>query len=77
MRQAKALDQLTHEALELPTRERAKLAHILINSIDEQDEDAASAWDIELEKRINEIKSGKVTGIPAGKVFAKIEEKYF
>ena len=71
------LKQLTHDALELPVRERAQLAHTLIASIDENtDLDLSSAWDEELKKRIREIKQGKVKGIPAGEVFAKLEEKY-
>ena len=39
------LKQLTHEALELPVQERAKLAQVLISSIDEVTaEDMSSAW---------------------------------
>ena len=46
---ATTLKQLTHEALELPVQERAKLAHMLIASIDEgADGDMSSAWDAEL-----------------------------
>ena len=58
-------------------QERAQLAYTSITSIDENTElDLASAWDEELKKRIREIKQGKVKGIPAGEVFAKLEEKY-
>jgi putative addiction module component (TIGR02574 family) len=72
-----ALKQLTHDALELSVQERAKLAHILITSIDEKAEgDISSAWDVELKKRVQEIREGKVKGIPAEEVFAKLEEKY-
>ncbi len=72
-----AVEQLTHNALELPVRERARLAHILIASIDEKsEEDISFAWDVELENRVREIQTGKVTGIPAEEVFAKIKEKY-
>lgn len=72
-----ALKQLTHEALELPVQERAELAHILIASIDESsDSEVSSAWEIELKKRVREIREGNVKGIPAEEVFAKLEEKY-
>ncbi len=72
-----AVEQLTHNALELPLRERAKLAHILIASIDESsDEEFSPAWDGELESRVHDIQKGNVTGIPADEVFAKIKEKY-
>jgi hypothetical protein len=40
------LKQLTHDVPELPVQERAKLAHVLITSIDEGTEgDISSAWD--------------------------------
>jgi putative addiction module component (TIGR02574 family) len=72
-----ALKQLTHDALELSVQERAKLVHILITSIDEKAEGGiSSAWDVELKKRVQEIREGKVKGIPAEEVFAKLEEKY-
>jgi len=72
-----ALKQLTHEALELSTQERAELAHILIASIDENaDGDISSDWDLELKERVREIREGKVKGIPAEDVFAKLKEKY-
>jgi len=73
---ATTLKQLTHEALELPLQERAILAHVLITSIDEKtDGDISSAWDAELKKRVHEIREGRVKGIPADEVFAKLEEK--
>ena len=74
---ATTLKQLTYDALELPVQERAKLAHTLITSIDEgTNEDIASSWDAELKKRVQEIREGRVKGIPAEEVFAKLEEKY-
>ena len=75
---ANTLQQLTHDALELSVQERAKLAHVLITSIDEGTDDASisSDWDLELKRRVQEIREGKVKGIPAEEVFAKLEEKY-
>lgn len=72
-----ALKQLAQEALTLSMEERAELAHILITSIDDPPgEDVALAWDNELEKRVREIRQGKVKGISAEQVFARLEEKY-
>jgi hypothetical protein len=34
------------------------------------------SWDAEIEKRVDEIRSGKVKGILASEVFAKIKAKY-
>ena len=37
---------------------------------------ADAAWDAELARRAEEIKSGKAIGIPAAQVFAELREKY-
>lgn len=48
-------------ALALPVRERARIAHELILSLDgATDADAAEAWVAELEKRAREVRSGSV-----------------
>ena len=55
-----AADLLTN-ALALPVRERAKIAHELLLSLDDgADADAADAWVAELEQRANEVRSGSV-----------------
>lgn len=72
-----AVEQLIDEALVLPVCDRAKLAHALIVSIDGITEsDEVSAWDIELQKRVRDIRENRVQGIPAEEVFAKLKEKY-
>lgn len=62
------------EALKLPSHERARLAEVLIASLDEEDE-VAEAWADEAERRYEELRSGKVQGIPADEVFAKIRAR--
>jgi putative addiction module component (TIGR02574 family) len=72
-----ALKKLTREALELTEKDRAKLVHALIRSIDgKPDADAEAEWDAEIGKRVGEIRTGKVKGIPADSVFAKLKDKY-
>jgi len=52
---------LLSDALSLPARERARLAHELILSLDEgEDSDAAEAWVAEIERRAQEVDSGAV-----------------
>jgi len=61
----------------LSEAERAELAHFLINSLDAgKDADAERAWDAELARRAEEIKSGRATGEPAEKVFSELRAKY-
>ena len=68
----KPAHELASKALKLPPRERARLAQRLISSLD-SDGDAAvdKLWLHEAERRLRELRSGKVTGIPAEKVIRK------
>ena len=64
--------QLESKALKLPAKERARLAERLISSLDQQtDADAESVWLQEAERRLDELDSGSVTGVPADRVFEK------
>ena len=63
---------LESKALKLSRTERARLAQRLISSLDqERDPDAEKFWLREAERRLAELKSGKVAGIPAAKVIRK------
>ena len=69
---AKPTRELESKALKLSPRERARLAQRLISSLErEVDTDAEKLWRQEAERRLGEIKSGKVAGIPAEKVIRK------
>jgi putative addiction module component (TIGR02574 family) len=60
---------LEKEALELPARSRVRLAEKIIESIDDYtDPQVESAWGQEIERRVEEIKSGAEKGIPARQV---------
>jgi putative addiction module component (TIGR02574 family) len=72
-----AAEKLKAQLSRLSMRERAELAHFLIHSLDEGvDADAEAAWDAELVRRMEEIRSGKTVGEPADKVFAELRKKY-
>jgi len=69
---AKPTRELESKALKLSPRKRARLAQRLISSLErEVDADAEKLWRQEAERRLGEIKSGKVAGIPAEKVIRK------
>src|SRR3989441_6829831 len=69
---AKPTRELESKALKLSPRERARLAQRLISSLErEVDANAEKLWRQEAERRLGEIKSGKVAGIPAEKVIRK------
>jgi len=56
---------LLAEALRLPENDRARLAADLIESLDaEADDDVDSAWSLEIQRRIEDIQSGRVMTVP-------------
>ena len=64
--------QIESKALKLSPRERARLAERLIASLDDQvDADAEAAWIREAERRLDELRTGKVKGRSAASVFRK------
>jgi putative addiction module component (TIGR02574 family) len=72
LRRMKTTESLTEQALRLAAGQRARLAHVLIQSLDtDNDADAEQQWGTEIARRVREIREGRVRGIPARKVFAR------
>lgn len=64
--------QIESKALKLSPRERAQLAERLILSLDDEaDPDAETLWIREAERRLDDLRAGKVKGRPATSVFRK------
>ena len=53
-------DELLAETLRLPRAERARVADELLSSLEEPDDEVASAWATELERRSREVAEGRV-----------------
>ena len=74
----KTLTEVTRDAAELPVSEQLRLAWIL-QELSETDPEAAAdvqnAWDIKIERRLAEFRSGKIKGVPLEEVKKKIEER--
>ena len=58
----------------LSPEDRAYIAHRLLETLDEEEEDAEFVAD--LNRRVEEIMSGKVQGIPAEEVHRQARERY-
>jgi putative addiction module component (TIGR02574 family) len=66
------VEELSARAKTLPSRDRARLAEELLDSLQgESDTEAGAAWDLEIERRVTEIESGTVKLIPAEDVHAE------
>jgi putative addiction module component (TIGR02574 family) len=78
---SEAAEQLLDQALLLSIHERSTIARLLYESIAdaEDDEDPAeveAAWAEEIKRRVVEIRSGAVEGIPAEEVFAEMRARF-
>ena len=63
---------LESKALNLPSKDRARLAERLLASLEgTADPEAEALWLAEAERRLDELESGGVVGVPAGEVFRK------
>lgn len=66
------LEQITSAAMALSEKERAKLAHDLMASLDgSADLSVIQAWDDEICRRINDIKSGKAELLDADEAITR------
>jgi putative addiction module component (TIGR02574 family) len=63
-------DAIESQALKLTAEERAQLADRLISSIFE-DHEIEAAWAAEVERRVDEIDSGRAKLIPASESIAR------
>jgi putative addiction module component (TIGR02574 family) len=71
----KATEELLAEALRLDEGSRAQLAAELLASLDgPTDPDAESAWQDEIERRVADLKAGKMNLEPWDKVKRRIEK---
>ena len=68
-------DAFANQLLALPAADRARLAQLLLASIEGRDPSAATAWDEEIDRRATALANGSVAGIPAADVFAAVEQK--
>jgi putative addiction module component (TIGR02574 family) len=59
----------------LSQQERAVLAYAFVCSLEPEEEGASAVWDLELSRRMAEIRGGQAVGKPAQQLFAELREK--
>lgn len=79
MPDASTADLLAAAALQLPLDARAALAARLIESLDERPlEDAAEverAWEVEIGRRLEDLRAGRMKTRPVEEFLAELEER--
>jgi len=67
-------EELLNRAMTLPSSDRALLAHQLLESLDADycDPDWEAAWRVEIERRLNELDSGKEATFDVNEALAEV-----
>jgi putative addiction module component (TIGR02574 family) len=68
------LDEIVEETRHWPPERVGELVGRLTEDLHTSDPETEAAWKTEIDRRIEEIQSGKVKGIPAEEVFARIRK---
>ncbi len=72
---SKKSEKLLEEALSLSPEERAEVAASLLDSLDEHEDEAVEeAWAKEIEKRIQDVESGRVKTVPWSEVRRRLRK---
>ncbi len=72
------VSELLEKALSLSTRERGLLIDRLVETLDDEpaEEGVQAAWDEEIKRRVDDIRSGRVKTIPGEQVLREIAEEF-
>ncbi len=70
-----ATKKLIDEALSLPVEERALVADVLLKSLNKPDPEIDRKWTKVAQRRLKELRSGKIKPIPGDEVFDRIHER--
>ncbi len=69
-------DELISMVESLPVDIKTILVEKILNSLHPSQKEIDAVWAKEAEKRVDEIKTGKVKTIPGDEVFKEIQRKY-
>lgn len=69
------LDRLTADAMKLPLRDRVQIAQRLVSTLDDEVETGTEElWFAEAERRLEEVRKGRVQGIESDDAFRTARE---
>jgi len=68
--------ELMAEAMSLPVEDRTMFVDLLLKSLNQPESEIEKKWIDVAERRLSEIRSGKVKGIPGEQVFEKIRNDF-
>ena len=68
--------EIIHEAEALPVEERALVVESLLLTLNRPDPTVENKWIEVAKRRMTELRTGQVKGIPADEVFAHIQRRF-
>jgi putative addiction module component (TIGR02574 family) len=68
--------EIIQEATALPVEERALIIDSLLRSLNMPDREIENEWITEAQRRLAELRSGKVRAIPGDEVFTKLKLRF-
>jgi len=68
--------ELIAEAISLPVEERAIVVDSILRSLNSPEDDIDRQWIAEAERRLEEVRTGRVKAIPGDQVFAQIRKRF-
>ncbi len=67
---------LIAEAISLPVEERAIIVDSILRSLNSPEDNIDRQWIAEAERRLDEVRTGRVKAIPGDQVFAQIRKRF-
>jgi len=67
---------IIHEAVSLPVEERTLVVDSLLRTLNPPDPEIDKKWAAVAERRLEELRSGRVKPVPGEEVFAKIRQRF-
>ena len=68
--------ELIAEAMSLPVEERAIVVDSILRSLNSPEDGIDLQWIAEAERRLDEVRTGRVKTIPGDQVFAQIRKRF-
>ena len=68
--------EIIEEATALPVEERAMVVDSLLRSLNITDASIDNAWAEVAERRLNELRTGRVKSVPGDQVFDRVRKRF-
>lgn len=70
------MKEIIQEAVSLPVEERAMVVDSLLRSLNTPDPEMDRLWVVEAQRRLSELRAGRVQGVSGPKLFEEIRHSF-